>query len=116
MTRGNGQFKIIRMEVIYFDASVEKFVDSLEKEAQTKVVRMIDLLVSFGYLIGMPYSRSLGSSLYELRIRGRQEVRLFYVFHSDKAILVHGFIKKSQQTPTKELNIARMKRKSLTTI
>lgn len=62
----------------------------------------------------MPYSKKLLSNLYELRVRGQQEVRIFYCFHQDQAIIVHAFIKKSQKTPTKEIETALKRIEQLT--
>ncbi len=97
------------------DQKVDDFIKDLELTTGTKVSRMIDLLERFGSTLGMPYSRSLGNKLLELRIRGQQEIRIFYTFHDDRTILLHGFIKKTQKTPAKELEIARTKLKTLTT-
>ena len=54
----------------------------------------------------MPYSKKLLTNLYELRVRGRQKVRIFYCFYQNQAIIVHAFIKKSQKTPQKEIKTA----------
>lgn len=74
-----------------------------------KVFRMFELLDRFGHELGMPHSKNIGGGLYELRIRGIQEVRLFYAFHKGVALLLHGFIKKSQRIPGKEMKIVRQK-------
>jgi len=63
----------------------------------------------------MPYSKKLSSQLFELRIRGSQEVRIFYTFHQDQAILFHCFIKKTQKTPKRELETTLVKLNNLTT-
>ena len=47
--------------------------------------------------------------MYELRIRGKQEVRIFYTFNRGEIILLHCFLKKSQQIPSKEIKIALQK-------
>ncbi|MHA1658559.1 MAG: type II toxin-antitoxin system RelE/ParE family toxin [Promethearchaeota archaeon] len=51
--------------------------------------------------------------LFELRIRGKQEVRIFYTFHKSQIILFHGFVKKSQKIPKKEIRVAFQKLKQL---
>jgi phage-related protein len=52
----------------------------------------------------------MGGGLIELRVRGRQEVRVLYVFAMGERIyLLHGFVKKTQTTPKKELDIARQR-------
>jgi len=97
------------MEINFFDKATEVFLTKLEKMTVAKVLRTIDLLECFGNQLGMPHSKSVGHKLFELRIRGQQEIRLIYTFSSNKAIILHGFVKKSQKMPKKELIIAQQK-------
>ncbi len=101
------------MEIIFFDEKLEIFLTKLEKPTIAKVLRTIDLLECFGHQLGMPHSKKVGHKLFELRIRGRQEIRLIYTFHNDKTIIMHGFIKKSQKIPRKDLFIAQQKLSTL---
>jgi phage-related protein len=65
----------------------------------------------------MPYVKKLGNGLMELRVRGGQEVRIFYVLiHSSQAFLLHGFIKKSQATPKRALILAHRRQKEVETM
>ncbi|EKD32928.1 MAG: hypothetical protein ACD_76C00114G0005 [uncultured bacterium] len=100
----------------FFDEKLDKFVAALEKPTISKVLRMLELLEQFGNLLGMPHSKKVGDRLFELRVRGQQEVRIFYSFHKGTAVLLHGFIKKSDRIPTKELAIALQKLHSLDTL
>ena len=97
------------MKVRVFNDSVEKFIQSFDNITGPKVVRGIELLGEFGPRLGMPHSKKIGDHIFELRVRGTQEVRMFYTFHEDSIILLHGFVKKSQKIPKKEIEIA-MKR------
>lgn len=101
------------MEILFFDKKVEKFISSLDRSTIAKVLRTMDLLTRFGHELGMPHSKALKEGLFELRIRGVQEVRLIYLFHSHAAVFVHGFVKKSQKMPERDLAIATSKRKHL---
>lgn len=101
---------------IHIDSKVEKFISSLEKQTIAKVLRTIDLLEKFGPQLSMPHSKKVTASLFELRTRGQQELRIFYCFHKGVIYLLSGFIKKSQKTPQKELNKAIAQYKSLTGI
>jgi len=92
---------------------VEEFISSLDDKAVAKVLRTIDLLEQFGNRLGLPHSKKISRGLYELRVRGKQEVRIFYVFKRNQAILIHGFVKKSQKTPQKELRLAKQKMRLL---
>jgi len=60
----------------------------------------------------LPHAKKVDKSIFELRIRGRQEARIFYAFHKNEIILLHGFVKKSQKIPMRELRLAVKKLKS----
>ena len=94
---------------ICLDSTAKKFIDGLEKPVRTRVIRAIDLLETFGNKLEMPHSKRINNRLFELRISGSVKVRIFYEFKNKKVYLVHGFIKKSQKTPQKEIDTA-MKR------
>src|SRR3989344_1657229 len=98
------------MIVKTLDQDLEDFFSQLERPAHSRVMRMIDLLRTFGSNLRMPYSKSLGNSLFELRTRGQQEIRVFYTFFENQAILLHGFIKKTKQTPAREIQTAESKK------
>ena len=63
----------------------------------------------------LPHSRAFGDGLFELRPRGREGIgRAFYCFLVGKRVIVlHAFIKKSQQTPDSELKLARKRLKEV---
>ena len=99
---------------IQITKDVELFLISLEKSTIAKVLRTIDLLEQFGNKLQLPHSKPISKGLFELRIHGHKEIRLFYAYHKKKAILLHGFIKKSRQIPKKEISIAYSKLRNLT--
>ena len=94
------------MEVVFFNARIEAYLRSLEIATSTKSFRLVKLLKTFGNTLDMPYSKKISTNLYELRIRGQQEVRILYCFYQNQAIIVHAFIKKSQKTSLKEIQTA----------
>lgn len=99
-------------EVIAFESTrgempVEDFVRSLDQASISKFTHCSNLLEKHGPILGMPHSKKLAQNLYELRIRGKQEVRIIYGFVDRKIYLLHGFKKKTQQTPVKEIETAK---------
>jgi len=56
----------------------------------------------------MPHSRAMGDGLFELRLKGKEGIgRAFYCFLiGQKVIIVHSFVKKTQETPKRELRVA----------
>ena len=101
------------MKARVFDNSIEKFISSLGKKTGPKVVRTIGLLEEYGPKLGMPHSRKVRDNIFELRVRGIQEVRILYIFHKGSAVLLHAFLKKSQKIPQKELRVALQRVKTI---
>lgn len=77
--------------------------------------RLVELLVEHGPSLRLPHSRALGEGLFELRPRGRSGVgRAFYCFLIEQRVVVlHAFVKKTQQTPDGALKLARKRLKEL---
>jgi len=94
------------MNIIFFNSDIDKFIESLNKSTHSKVLRHLKLLETYGPQLTMPYSKPVSHNLFELRTRGQQEIRLFYCFYKNQIMILHGFIKKSQKTPPKEINLA----------
>lgn len=93
------------MQVVYHD-EVKSFVKKLQKPTRSKVLRGIELIEQYGQNLGMPHAKKITKLLYELRIRGREEVRIFYAVEGNSAFLIHGFVKKTQKTPQREIETA----------
>ncbi|HZQ14663.1 MAG TPA: type II toxin-antitoxin system RelE/ParE family toxin [Pseudolabrys sp.] len=68
--------------------------------------------VEFGWPIGMPYCRPLGRGLWEVRsdLAGGRIARVIFCIVGGEMVLLHGFEKKSQKTPTHDIELA-LKRK-----
>jgi len=91
----------------------EEFLDSLESPQRAKAFHVIELLQEYGSDLRMPHSRKVGDKLFELRVLGVKNVRIFYTYHKRSAVLLHGFIKKTQETPRREIETAQQRRKRL---
>lgn len=64
--------------------------------------------VEFGWPIGMPYCRSLGRGLWEVRsdLSSGRIGRIVFCIADGRMVLLHAFIKKTQATPEADLEIA----------
>ena len=94
------------MEIVFFDDDIEQHISKFEKPTVAKVLHTIDLLEIFGNRLGMPHSKKISPGLFELRVRGKEEVRIIYCFHQNKAVLLYTFIKKSRSIPKRFLLLA----------
>ncbi|MES3007678.1 MAG: type II toxin-antitoxin system RelE/ParE family toxin [Pseudomonadota bacterium] len=102
-------------QVEYFHERVLHEIESWPVNVLADYARLLELLTMHGPDVRMPYSRSFGEGLFELRPRGRSGTgRAFYCFLAGKRVVVlHAFIKKTQQTPDKELKTARKRLKEV---
>ena len=70
--------------------------------------------VQFGWPLGMPLVRKLDVDLREVRVRLKDRIaRILFTIEASEAILLHGFIKKSQKIPDEELATAVRRKKQL---
>lgn len=70
--------------------------------------------VQFGWPIGMPLVRNLEAALWEVRINLPDGIaRVLFTTDGPVMVLVHGFIKKTMQTPKQDLELARKRMKEV---
>ncbi len=95
------------------DNPVVDFLDSLDPKMNAKIVSLLEILEEKGNELREPYSAYLRDGLFELRVKqGNNITRILYFFFIEKRIVVtNGFIKKTQKTPVKEIELA-IKRKT----
>jgi len=93
----------------YYSEAVEQAVLHLPPGLLARYLRLTDLMLELGPHLGMPHTRALGEGLFELRVKGKEGLaRVFYcTIVGRRIMMLHTFIKKSQRTPTRELDIAR---------
>ena len=99
----------------YYSEDVRLEIDALPVGIRASYARLTELLEEFGLELRMPHSRAMGGGLFELRPRGREGIaRVFYCTKvGRKIIILHSFIKKTNETPKRELDIARRRRREV---
>lgn len=87
---------------------VIEFLNSLNPKQVAKMLREIQLLETNGNDLRDPHSKALRNGIFELRAQFDGVcLRILYFFaENKKIILTHGFVKKIQKTPNKEINTA----------
>ena len=98
--------------------SVTEELNRLPADMRARFTRVGELIEKFGlYEVGLPHVRSLGDKLWEIRANGRDGIsRGIFVTVKDRQIVVlRVFVKKSQKTPRREIELAlsRAKEKGL---
>ena len=102
-------------QIEYFHPRVLVEIESWPVDVLADYARLAELLAEHGPSLRLPHSRAFGDGLFELRPRGRSGIgRALYCFLLGKRIVVvHAFIKKTQETPDKELTLARKRVKEM---
>jgi phage-related protein len=90
-------------------------IESRPSDILADYARLAELLMDYGPNLWLPHSRAFGGGLFELRPGGKSGIgRAFYRFLAGQRVVVlHAFIKKSQQTPERELKLARKRMKEV---
>lgn len=92
---------------------VREWLLSLPK-AERKIVGDDVLKVQYCWPVGKPLVGSLGEGLWEVRSRLSDRIaRVIFYTEGRTMVLLHGFIKKSQKTPPRELDLALKRKKQL---
>jgi phage-related protein len=101
---------------INIDPIALKFLDNLNGSIQPKALNCLKLLKEHGPFLRQPHSKKIVGykNLFELRTSGNSPVRLFYTHIQDKFYILHGFIKKSDKTPIREIDSAIRRQRLLT--
>ncbi|WP_299408282.1 type II toxin-antitoxin system RelE/ParE family toxin [Acaryochloris sp. IP29b_bin.148] len=99
----------------YYSEAIESEVLALPAGLLARYLRLTDLMLEFGPNLGMPHTRSMGDRLFELRVKSKEGIaRVFYcTLVGEKIVMLHGFVKKTQKTPNRELQIARRRLKEV---
>ena len=86
---------------------VREWLRDLDRDGRKAIGADIKTL-QIGWPVGMPLARKLSDNLWELRSRLKMSIaRTFFTIYARKLVLLHGFVKRSQKTPAKELAIAK---------
>lgn len=106
-------FNVYFFKTVRGNYLVEEFMEKQSEEVYVRMLRSIKLLRVGGPFLKPPDAKKIGKNLYELRIRGKKAIRIFYTKTNAGYFLLHAFKKKTQKIPKKELKIAIDRMKSL---
>jgi phage-related protein len=106
----------VRWSVVFVNAAAQAELDALPVDMRAKFARIVTLIVEHGLdKVREPYVKHLDDKLWEMRLIGRDGIaRAIYVTASGRRIVVlRCFVKKTQKTPKRELDVARERAKEV---
>ena len=101
--------------IIYYSHALEEEILALPKGLLARYLRYADRMEIFGPDLGLPHTRAMGSGLFELRLKAGEGIaRVFYcTLVGHKIVMLHQFVKKTDKTPLRELEVARRRMKDI---
>ena len=92
---------------------VREWLKELRKEDRRAVGEDIKT-AQFGWPLGMPLIRKIEKDMWEVRSNITDGIaKTFFTVKGDTMVLLHGFVKKSQETPQNELKTARRRLRNI---
>ena len=107
----------MRWTVGVLNAAVVAEIEALPKDMRSRLVRLSALIEQVGFqALPRDSVKHLEDKLWELRITGRDGIsRAIYITASgQRVVILRVFVKKTQKTPLRELEIARQRAKDVT--
>ncbi len=102
-------------KIEYFSGAVQSEILALPSGLLARYIHLTDRMIGFGPNLGAPHTRAMNKGLFELRLKATEGISrvFFFVRTGQRIVMLHQFVKKTQKTPPKELEIARRRMKEL---
>ncbi|MDR3675171.1 MAG: type II toxin-antitoxin system RelE/ParE family toxin [Acidobacteriota bacterium] len=99
----------MRWTVETLNETVDAEVEALPADMRARLARIADLIEGMGLEhVGEPHVKHVEGRLWEMRLKGRSGIsRVLYVAASGfRVIVVRVFVKKTEKTPRREIELA----------
>ena len=91
------------------NSTVDREIDDLPQDIQARYLHIVERIESVGLQsLGASLVKKLTGRLWEIRLRGRDGIAraLYVTLSSRRVIIVRAFVKKTQKTPRREIELA----------
>ena len=102
-------------QIRFFNKRVQNDLTSWPVGIYADFLRLANLMEVHGADLRLPHSRTMGKGLFELRCSGTEGIgRAFYcTMVGQEIVILHSFIKKTQETPDRDMQLARKRLKEI---
>ena len=102
-------------QILYYSDTVYESIENWPPKIAASYALITDRIIKNGPNLGMPYTESFGNGLFEIRAKGQEGIgrAFFCTLVGQKVVILHAFIKKTQKTPKKELELAKLRMKEV---
>ncbi len=92
------------MKINFLFTKTFEFLSALDGVSVAKINKSLGLLERFGNNIHYPHTKHVGGGIFELRVIGAKQIRIFFIFKNKDAYILHAIIKKTEKIPKKEIS------------
>ena len=99
----------------YYSEAVEAEILALPDTLAARYIVLTRRMTAVGAHLGPPHTDSFGDGLFELRLKGADGIArvIFCTLIGRRIMMLHSYIKKSQKTSPRELEVARKRLKEV---
>ncbi|HBC3474605.1 TPA: type II toxin-antitoxin system RelE/ParE family toxin [Vibrio parahaemolyticus] len=92
-----------------FHDGVEDEILSMPPKIQARMIKLLELIEMHGANLGPPHTEAMGDGLFEIRAKAKEGIGrgLFCYLKGQHVYVLRTFVKKSNKTPKKEIELAR---------
>ena len=100
---------------VHFYAGVEDEILQMPNKIQARMLKLLELIEKHGANLGPPHTEALSDGLFEIRAKAQEGIGrgLFCYLKDQQVYVLLAFVKKTQKTPRKELELARQRQKEV---
>ncbi len=105
----------MQWRVTFYSENVERETLSFPVGILAHLLHIFEMIEKWGPALGKPYAAPLGEGLFEIRAKGKEGIgrSLFCTVKGREVVILHSFIKKTQKTPKKNLDLAKKRMKEI---
>lgn len=103
--------------VVFANAIAQAEVDALPEDMQMRFARITDMIRDFGLMaVHAPYVKHIEDKLWEMRLKGEDGIArsLYVAARAERVVVLRTFVKKTDKTPRREIEIAFARMKEIT--
>ncbi|MBD2786521.1 type II toxin-antitoxin system RelE/ParE family toxin [Xenorhabdus sp. DI] len=98
----------------FYHGVMDSILD-MPPKIQARMLKLLELMEQHGANLGSPHTEPMGNGLFELRAKAQEGIGrgLFCYLDGSNIYILHAFVKKSQKTPKKDLDLAKSRMKEV---
>ncbi|MDC9582244.1 type II toxin-antitoxin system RelE/ParE family toxin [Xenorhabdus sp. PR6a] len=98
----------------FYHGVMDSILD-MPPKIQARMLKLLELMEQHGANLGSPHTEPMGNGLFELRAKAQEGIGrgLFCYLDGSNVYILHAFVKKSQKTPKKDLDLAKSRMKEV---